>query len=125
MDRELDLLVGNELSGYKKHDGYWCIRSHGINLASRYQRLHEMTEMLVFVQLLVLHGLHVCVEEVFFDSKAQVAFVTLHNHLKDRKYEIEGCASRTLSQYQVEDLNGHCEDLMPTWMKDLLPEDAE
>lgn len=75
----------------------------GIPISSRYASADELSEMLMFTKEVALRGLQGHVKNVFYDSKACLCVIDLHDNTDwhdDEGREIKACAEKTIAQFQ-------------------------
>lgn len=84
--------------------------SFGIPIHSRYARATELSEMLMFTNEVARLKLTHCVKGVFYDSKACLCIIDLHNENAwhtEPSIQIRLCAENTISQFQWDGATYH------------------
>ncbi|HDN7458593.1 TPA: hypothetical protein P2B70_003301 [Salmonella enterica subsp. enterica serovar Eastbourne] len=82
----------------------------GIRLWSRYSKAEEMREMLAFATKAAKENLHYYVEEIFYDSKAEICSFTFFSEVEERSDladRFRAIASKTIRQYEIFGEVGH------------------
>ncbi|MCC7732758.1 hypothetical protein [Klebsiella pneumoniae] len=82
----------------------------GITISTRYDRAGEMAEMLQFTKKAARAGLHHFVEEIFYDSKADLCtfkFVDGFDQNGEDAQKFKRIAAETIGQYYIFGDIGH------------------
>ncbi|MGS3177859.1 hypothetical protein CF139_02435 [Aeromonas hydrophila] len=84
--------------------------SFGIPICSRYAKANDLAEMLMFTHRVALLGLHEHIKNVFYDTKACLCVIELHDEemwYDEAGEKIKGCAEKSISQFQWAGTVGH------------------
>ena len=91
-----------------------------INIWSRYDEDRELIEMLWFCKYLNMAGLTSYVDELFYDSKADLCSIKLEEEEISTSYEVEVIrviAQLTIEQFEIHGVIGHKNPYLSSTLK--------
>lgn len=83
---------------------------YDVNIWSRYDDDNELGQMLWFCKYLNRTGLTAYIDELFYDSKANLCFIKLVDPDSEANYELEAIrviAQLTIEQFEFQGMIGH------------------